>query len=183
MSMTGRCHRCGVVGPHEFWPRGERYEILAGHTRKRSATKAGISKVWCWVEDLDDESAYMLLATSNNQGELSPLEIGLHALRNVYLSKGGRGKKGGLSEYAEKVGKSNQYIGQVKAAAEVLTTLEKPPSQLGGFLDKAQHLAAIHKLPRACWASCAEAVVEKGMSVVEVEERRVERRRMRANAP
>jgi hypothetical protein len=36
---------------------------------------------------LDDEAAYMELATSNAQGELSPLEIGLHALQFVLPEK------------------------------------------------------------------------------------------------
>ena len=36
----------------------------------------------------------MAVATSNNRGELSPLEIGIHALNNGWLSKGGRGEKG-----------------------------------------------------------------------------------------
>jgi hypothetical protein len=32
---------------------------------------------------MDDERAFMELATSNNQGELAPLEIGIHALKAV----------------------------------------------------------------------------------------------------
>jgi hypothetical protein len=36
----------------------------------------------CWVRELDDSLAYMQLATSNAQSELSALEHGLHALRS-----------------------------------------------------------------------------------------------------
>jgi hypothetical protein len=46
----------------------------------------------------------MALVTSNAQGELDPLEIGIHAFEAVPISKGGKGKKGGVSEYAEKIG-------------------------------------------------------------------------------
>jgi hypothetical protein len=34
------------------------------------------------VRELDDDAAYMLLVTSNAQGELSALERGLHALNS-----------------------------------------------------------------------------------------------------
>src|SRR5574337_416176 len=64
-----------IVRPH-----GDGYQIISGHHRKAAAAKSGIEAVPCWVREMDDETAYMALATSNSQGELSPLEIGLHAL-------------------------------------------------------------------------------------------------------
>ena len=65
--------------------------------------------MWCWVEDLGDDAAFMELVTSNNQGELSPLEIGIHALKAVPKEQGKKG--GGLAAYAEKVGKSKVSVG------------------------------------------------------------------------
>ena len=59
---------------------------------------------------MSDAKAYMMLVTSNNQGELTPLEIGLHALRAVPKAKGGKGQKGGLSEYAKAVGKQQGNV-------------------------------------------------------------------------
>lgn len=56
-------------------------------------------------------------------------------------------RKGGLSEYAEKIGKTQQYVSQLRDAAEVFGAV-KGTSQLVGLLDKAQHLAAIHKAER-----------------------------------
>ncbi len=38
------------------------HAFLSGHTRKRAAMKHGAETVWAWVEELDDEAAYMLLA-------------------------------------------------------------------------------------------------------------------------
>jgi hypothetical protein len=61
------------------------------------------------------------------------------------LATGGRGQKGGLSAYAEQVGKHLGNLTTYRNAAEVAQTL----LSLEGFLDKAAHLAAIHKLPRA----------------------------------
>jgi N6-adenosine-specific RNA methylase IME4 len=146
-----------------------RFQILAGHTRKRAAVKKGLDKVWCWVDELDDDAAYMELVTSNAQGELSPLEIGLHCLRCETLAKGGRGKKGGLSEYAERIGKTGGYVTQIRQAAEVVEPI--PFSQLKGFLDKVQHLSAIHALPKACWPACVEWLGQNDIAAAKVQER------------
>jgi ParB/RepB/Spo0J family partition protein len=121
---------------------GDGYEIISGHHRHAAAGKAGLEEVPCWVVEMDDDQAYMALATSNNQGELAPLEIGLHALDRVGKATAGRGKKGGLSEHARSLGKSQQYLSQLVSAAEVA----KSTSQLVDLLNKTQHLHAIHGL-------------------------------------
>lgn len=133
-------------------PVGERFEILSGHHRRRAAEQVRLDKVPCWVEEMDDDAAYMALATSNNQGELDPLEIGIHAFEAVPVSKGGRGKKGGLSEYADKIGKKHQYISQLKDAGEVALNLQL---ELHVLLGKAKHLAEVKKLPKDCWNGAA----------------------------
>jgi len=46
---------------------------------------------------MDDETAYMELVKANSQGELSVLEIGIHALGSVEKSQGKKG--GGLKLY------------------------------------------------------------------------------------
>jgi ParB family chromosome partitioning protein len=73
---------------------------------------------------MDDDEAYMALATSNNQGEISPLEIGLHALHRGKGDKwsGPKGKK-----YAALVGRHEKEISYAKAAAEVY---EESPDQI-----------------------------------------------------
>jgi ParB-like chromosome segregation protein Spo0J len=139
-------------------------------TQRRAVGKAGLGKVWAWVEPMDDDAALMELVLSNRQGELSPLEIGMHVLKAVPLETGGRGKEGGLSEYAKAIGKSNGYLTQVRQAAEVLEAC-KPFSQLNGLLDKAQHLAAIHALPRERWPAMVADLVEHGWSAAETRER------------
>jgi hypothetical protein len=77
------------------------------------------------VKDLDDEAAFMELVLANNQGELSPLEYGMHVLKYVELSRvgAGRGNKGGLSEYARVVGKSESALRFSKEAAVVFENL------------------------------------------------------------
>jgi len=145
----------------QVWPQGDDYFILSGHHRTESARRHGIQEVPCFVrEDLDEDEAYMVLATANAQGELSPLEIGMHALHYVAKAKGGRGQKGGLSEYAEKLGRDGGLLTHYRNAAEVAQTIDL--SQ--GLLDKAKHLAAIHKLPEAAWGVAVEAMLKQELS-------------------
>lgn len=143
------------------------YEIISGHHRKRAAEKAGLVEVWAWVDDLDDAAAYMALATSNNQGELSPLEIGMHALHCETLSVGGRGKKGGLTAYAERIGQKFQNVSMYRQAATVLEDV-KPHVNMRVYLDKSQQLAAIHKLPGECWQAACEWLADTEPSVADV---------------
>lgn len=110
----------------------------------------------------------MELVTSNNQGELSPLEIGIHALNCVALEKGGRGKKGGLSEYAEQVGKSVTTLRELRSAAEVA---EKSTVDRCLLLNSSQHLAAIHSLPEACWADAVAYMVKEKLSAADTRDR------------
>ena len=91
-------------------PHGDGYQVISGHHRLEAATRKGLAKVWCWVEDLDDEAAFMELALSNLQGEVSPLEFGIHALNAVPKVAGGRGNKGGFSEYAWGGSKVREYM-------------------------------------------------------------------------
>lgn len=68
-------------------PVGDRFQVTSGHHRKRAAIKKGLKDLWAWVEKQSDDAAFMELVTSNAQGELSPLEIGLHALKAVCSSE------------------------------------------------------------------------------------------------
>jgi len=143
------------------------YQILSGHHRCEAAKRVGLDLVPCWVRDMDDEAAYMALVTSNSQGELSPLEIGMHALHCVGLSKGGRGQKGGLSEYAAKVGRDEKTIRQYRNAGQVAEKVGTSPE----LSEKTKHLSAIHSLPRECWQEAVEAMLAKGWSAKDTAER------------
>jgi ParB-like chromosome segregation protein Spo0J len=145
----------------QVWPSGEDFLILSGHHRTEGARRAGIDELPCFVrEDLDEDEAYMVLATANAQGELSPLEVGMHALHYVAKAKGGRGQKGGLSEYAERIGRHAGLLTDYRNGAAVAETLHSSE----GLLDKAKHLAAIHKLPEEAWGVAVEAMLKQELS-------------------
>jgi ParB/RepB/Spo0J family partition protein len=124
---------------------GARFQITSGHTRREAAKRAGLDEVPCWILDLDDEAAFMDLVLSNAQGELSPLEIGLHALKAVPKAQGKKGE--GLAAYAEKIGKSKPHLTELRHAAEVFTDAGLF-AQANKFMDLAKHLSEIHKAER-----------------------------------
>jgi ParB-like chromosome segregation protein Spo0J len=49
-------------------------QILAEDHRKLAAEQTGLDAVTCWVEELDDEAAFLEPVRSNRQSELPPLE-------------------------------------------------------------------------------------------------------------
>lgn len=144
---------------------GDRYQIMSGHHRIRAARKAGLDAVWAFVEELDDDAARMELGTNNSQGELSPLELGIHSLK-VVTSDGGRGRKGGLSEYARRMGKTRQNINTYRDGAEVFLTA-KGEHQCACFIDKAMHLAAIHKADEEFWPIIVPFMLDKKWSAAD----------------
>jgi site-specific DNA-methyltransferase (adenine-specific) len=147
-----------IVRPH-----GDGYQVISGHHRKAAAAKSGIEAVPCWVRDMDDEAAYMALATSNSQGELSPLEIGLHAL-HINFDKRGRGAVGGgMKEYASSVGKASATITEYRQAAKVMTSINSV-DRINEMSTRAQHLAAIHALPQECWPAAVQLMLDRGWS-------------------
>ena len=88
----------------------------------------------------------MQLVLANTQGELSPLEIGMHALKAVSPAERIAGK--GLKEYATRLGVSGAYIGQLRSAAEVMTAAKLEFSSQIGLSDKAKHLYEISRAHR-----------------------------------
>ena len=151
----------------QVWPIEDCYYILSGHHRLEAAKRKKIKELPCWVRlDLNEDEAFMLLATDNNQGELSPLEIGMHALNYVETSNGGRGQKGGLSEYARQVGRSKQILQLYRDAATVVSKLS---TQVDGLLDKAKHLSFIHSLPESTWKEAVDLMLKKEWSAADTQ--------------
>ena len=104
--------------------KGKKFEVISGHHRLEAAKVAGLETVPAWIVEMDDEQAYMALVEANNQGELAPLEIGIHLLV-LELSGGGRGLEGGISEYARRTGRRRENLIKLKDAAKVYLAAAK----------------------------------------------------------
>ncbi len=103
----------------------------------------------------------MQLILSNQQGELAPLEIGLHVLGAVPKEQGKAG--GGLQAYADQIRKNRGYISQLKDAAEVATSLVNQRS----YLNKVMHLYGISKASRELWPTLAEYLLKQEWSAAD----------------
>lgn len=126
--------------------------------------KAGLTAIPCWIADLSDEEAFMQLVLSNAQSELSPLEIGVHALRYVTLGVNGWAGGRGLTEYADRLGKNKGYISHLRQAAEVFDVVVEL-SQRNSLIDKAQHLSFIHASPSDSWPLLVQHLISDEWSV------------------
>jgi ParB-like chromosome segregation protein Spo0J len=163
--LTGQMSDGGFGSEHAILvrPLKDVYQIISGHHRVEAARKCGMSEVPCWVRDMDDDEAFMQLALSNAQGELSPLEIGIHALKAVPPAQGKAGA--GIAAYAKAIGRSDEGVRQLRAAAEVLQ-LTKSFGKLE-VRSKPTHLYEISKAPRETWPALVPALVKRGWSVDE----------------
>ena len=145
---------------------GERFQVVCGHQRMEAAKRAGLAEVPAWVQEMDDDEAFMQLVLGNLQGELSPLELGLHAL----AARGRKGQRGqGVADYARRVGKAQQTISDQAMAAEVWKDTEKE-YRMSGILSTSNCLsvsilAAIHAAPAAAWPAFVAAATAQGWTV------------------
>lgn len=161
--LVGEMKQTGFGPEHAILvrPSGGEYQIISGHHRTEAAKRADLAEVPAWVKEMDDDEAFMQLVLSNTQGELSPLEIGMHALKAVPLAQGKAG--GGLKSYAARIGVSGEYVGQLRAAAEIIEAL--PNLSLEAEIGKkAKHLYEISKADPSCWPALVSALLSKGMS-------------------
>lgn len=158
------------------------YQIVRGHHRKRAAVKAGLTTVPCWVRPMTDEEAYTQLALGNVQGELAPLELGVWVLGNVEDAQGGRGIEGGTRQIARTLGRSHQYLSQLRSAAQVYAVVNTGNSSCQ-FLDKAKHLSAISQAPRRFWRTIVDLMFAQSLPVVLVEQHVEVAKYIEANVP
>lgn len=108
---------------------------------------------------MDDDTAHMQLVLSNNQGELSGLERGIHALDATEKGKHGRS----VDAYAEEVGRAKASVHLEVCAARVAQM--STHVDISNLIDYTRHLSAIHAAPTACWASTKTSSVKLTLPV------------------
>lgn len=94
------------------------YQIISGHHRVEAAKKAGIEEVPAWVVDMDDDQAYMALAADNAQGEMTLVELSIHAA-GLKTKRGLEGE--GIKAWADAVGKTPVYASRMRAVGAYLS--------------------------------------------------------------
>jgi len=143
-------------------PLNGHYQIVSGHNRTEAASRAGFDVIPAWVRDMDDEAAFMELILANAQGELSPLERGIHALGATEKGKH-NGKS--ISAYAEQVGRPEPSVNQEVKAARVASS--RLSVNFSDISDKCTHLSTIHAAPDACWSSLVKRMIAESWTVAQ----------------
>jgi ParB/RepB/Spo0J family partition protein len=126
------------------------YQIVSGHNRTAAARRAGLKKIPAWVREMDDDTAFMQLVLSNTQGELSPLERGIHALAATE-------RHGDIKAYADAMGRKPSTVqGEVQAARVAKNARAFFPD----LLNRTRHLAEIHGAPESCWPALIKRLLD-----------------------
>jgi ParB/RepB/Spo0J family partition protein len=135
-------------------PLGDDWQIISGHHRRRASERAELDRIPCWVRELDDATAYMMLVTCNAQSGLTALEYGLHALR-VTEKHSKLGKS--INAYAAAIGRPRQSVEMEVYAAEVYRAVATRGASAP--TDRPRHLAEIHAAPEWLWAALVAAML------------------------
>lgn len=129
------------------------YQIVSGHHRKLAAEREGLPALPCWVREMADDEAYMALVLANAQGELHPLEEGLHAL----------GSGMSVNAYAKAIGKPQPTMAFKVQAARVLQAISY---EIGsGLRSRWRCLAEIHAASEWLWPALAAELAERGWTI------------------
>lgn len=141
------------------------YEIVSGHHRVEACKRSGKNEILAWVhKDMSEERAHSLLLLDNDQSELTPLEKGKHAFDHIktFDHKGGRGKTGGVSEYARVHGLKRQYVNRWLEAYMVAKTC----TNCAGLKDISYLiLYEISKSPESAWQSLCQHALDEEWTV------------------
>ena len=108
---------------------------------------------------MDDDTAFMQLVLSNAQGELSPLERGMHALAAATEKHSKNGKS--FAAYARAVGVEPNTLESWVNAAEVYHNLRQHTVSVSDLDKRTFHLRSIHSAPPACWQYLVERMVKE----------------------
>ncbi len=139
----------------------DRYQLVAGERRWRAARQAGLEQVPVVLTDAPDGEMLTLALVENLQREsLNPID---QAGAFQYLLDAGLTQE----EVARQVGKSRA------AVANAVRLLQLPPELrelvVEGHLGEG-HARALLAAPASKWLGLAEAIVQRGLSVREVEQ-------------
>ncbi len=104
--LAASIEKYGIIQPLLLKKKEDKYEIIAGERRFRSAKLAGLEKVPAIVKDITDhESSRIAIIENIQRKDLNPVEEAMsyrHLLDSQDLTQ---------KELAEEIGKSRQYIG------------------------------------------------------------------------
>lgn len=95
----------GLINPITVRPKGERYEVVAGHRRLLAHRYGGMPLIRCIVRELSDDEAFSIMTSENLKREnVNPVDEAQHTQRLMELHNGDVGK------VAEIVGRGKDWV-------------------------------------------------------------------------
>lgn len=95
----------GLINPITVRPRGDRFEVVAGHRRYLAHRYGGIPKMRCIVRELSDDEAFAIMTSENLKREnVNPADEAVHVQRLMQMHNGDIGK------VAHIVGRSEGWV-------------------------------------------------------------------------
>lgn len=95
----------GLINPITVRPKGERFEVVAGHRRFLAHRYKGIPTIRCIVRELSDAEAFAVMTSENLKREdVNPVDEATHAARAVAYCNGDVGAA------AEMCGESKYWV-------------------------------------------------------------------------
>jgi ParB family chromosome partitioning protein len=148
----------GLINPITIRPKGDRFEVVAGHRRLNACKMSGKVRIPCIVRDVSEEALFSIMASENLKREdVNPVDEAEFILK-IQIST-----KKNLEEIAAMVGRGRQYVEDRLVVANMPDYLKQYLKSGQIKLGSALALMQIEEEPlRQTWV---ELAVRDGISV------------------
>lgn len=152
-------------------PMGDDYQIIGGHSRHAAAQAAGLDKVLCAIEEMDDDTATLNLARDNINDPLPWYSTCLYVFQNAIKdSKKGLNRTQLVMAATGKEGQAAKNEAQrFSDAGEVVASLIEQSTHVATLLDpdinRRRHLCEIHAANPGLWPLLSSLLIEHEWSV------------------
>ena len=150
----------GLINPITVRPKGERYEVVAGHRRLLACRIAPLWKIICVIRELSDEQVFNIMSAENLAREdVNPLDQAIHIGRLV----GDDESK--IPEIAKRLHYSEEWV---KSRLEILTYPEYMLPHIASGVLKLGVAQWLAKVESDFWRQqYVEQATNQGMSVLQ----------------
>lgn len=149
----------GLINPITVRPRGERFEVVAGHRRFLAHRYGGIPKIRCIVRELTDDEAFAIMTSENLKREnVNPVDEAIHTERLMRMHNGDVQKVSDIVNRGRDWVESRMQIAQMPD--ELKDALRTERIKLGVALAISQITDEVDR------RACLDMAVSQGASVV-----------------
>jgi ParB/RepB/Spo0J family partition protein len=112
----------GLINPITVRPKGDRFEVVAGHRRISACKIAGIIKIPCVVRELTDKETFAIMTAENlERADVDPVDEADHLARHMEMT----GES--VAEVAKSIRRSVSYV-------ETRLTVGRMPDYMKDYL-------------------------------------------------